>query len=126
VTSGSPQISFRNNYHLEASGGQFYDGGVLEVSSPNINGGAFTDITNTAVGGSFITGGYNGSLTAGGFPPFNPLLGRVAWTGNSAGYINTVAKDKVFSSISRQYRMYCIVSDTCKVRNLSRRYPIKV
>ena len=34
-----------------------YDGCVLEVSSPNINGGAYTDVTDPAVGGSFATGG---------------------------------------------------------------------
>src|SRR5205814_10150874 len=57
------------------------------VSSPNINGGAFTDITAAAVGGSFVTGGYTGVIdsTAG-----NPLAGRMAWSGNSGGYINTV------------------------------------
>ena len=36
---------------------------VLEVSSPNINGGAFTDITDPAVGGNFVTGGYVGVIS---------------------------------------------------------------
>ena len=43
-------ISFQNNYNLESG----RDGAVLEISSPNINGGAFTDITDPAVGGSSI------------------------------------------------------------------------
>jgi hypothetical protein len=41
-----------------------FDGGVLEISSPNINGGAFTDITDPAVGGSFVAGGYNATISA--------------------------------------------------------------
>jgi hypothetical protein len=87
ICSSSPQVSFRNNYDLEASGGQFFDGGVLEISSPNLNGGAFTDITSPAVGGSFSSGGYNAEIngTSG-----NPIAGRQAWSGNSGGYISTV------------------------------------
>ncbi len=84
ITSAFARVSFRNNYNLEFG----VDGGVLEVSSPNINAGAFTDITDPAVGGSFVTGGYilNLSTCCG-----NPLGGRPAWSGNSVGYIDTVA-----------------------------------
>lgn len=85
INSASAQVSFRNNYDLEYT----YDGGVLEVSSPNINGGAFTDITNAAVGGSFASGGYIpftiSAITG------NPIGGRMAWSGFSGGYITTVA-----------------------------------
>ena len=89
ITSASAKVSFRNNYNLEVGGfGDPFDGGVLEVSSPNINGGAFTDVTDAAVGGSFVSGGYNGIIDTG-FG--NPLAGRMAWSGNSGGYINTVA-----------------------------------
>ena len=61
---------------------------MLEVSSPNINGGAFTDITDPAVGGNFVTGGYVGVISncCG-----SALAGRMAWSGDSGGYINTVA-----------------------------------
>src|SRR4029078_3617882 len=70
-------------------GGSFYyDGGVLEVSSPNINSGAFTDITAPAVGGTFLTGGYNGTIDTG-FS--NPIAGRRAWSQSSGGFISTVA-----------------------------------
>ena len=83
ITSASAQLSFRNNFNLQDT----FDGGVLEVSSPNIAGGAFTDITNPAVGGSFVTGGYTDTIsTAFG----SPIAGRMAWSGNSGGYINTV------------------------------------
>jgi hypothetical protein len=87
IPSASAQVSFRNFYNLEGGGAVYYDGGVLEVSSPNINGGAFTDITNAAVGGSFVTGGYNGTIDTN-FA--NPLAGRMAWSQDSRGYINTV------------------------------------
>ena len=42
VSSAAPVLSFRNNFDTEFSDGTYWDGGVLEVSSPNINGGAFT------------------------------------------------------------------------------------
>ena len=70
------------------SSGVFWDGGVLEVSSPNINGGAFTDITDLAVAGSFTAGGYTGEIDG---TASNPIAGRMAWSGNSGGYITTVA-----------------------------------
>ena len=90
INSAAAQVSFRNNYALEPIGGgaNFFDGGVLEVSSPNIAGGAFTDITNAAVGGSFVTGGYNGTIST---AFANPIAGRMAWSQSSGGYINTVA-----------------------------------
>ena len=85
ITTASAQVSFRNSYNLERT----FDGGVLEVSSPNIFGGNFTDITDAAVGGSFVAGGYDATISSG-FE--NPLAGRLAWTGVSAGgYITTVA-----------------------------------
>ena len=87
ISSATAQITFRNNYDMELSDAA-YDGCVLEVSSPNINGGAFTDITNAAVGGSFVSGGYNSTIFIG---AQNPLSGRMAWGGTSGGYITTVA-----------------------------------
>ncbi|MEP6601954.1 MAG: hypothetical protein ABJB49_09095 [Nitrospirota bacterium] len=83
----------------------YHDGGVLEVSSPNINGGIFTDITNAAVGGSFVSGGYLGTLsTAFG----NPIAGRMAWSGDSGGYITTVASlgaNVVGQNVKLRFRM---------------------
>jgi hypothetical protein len=72
------QLRFRNNYTLQDA----FDGGVLEVS---IDGGAFTDIL--AAGGTFVTGGYTHTIgTAFG----SPIAGRMAWSGNSGGYIDSV------------------------------------
>ena len=90
VGSGAHTISFRNNFNTEHDpppNEVFWDGSVLEISSPNVNAGAFTDVTDPAVGGTFVSGPYTGEIdsTAG-----NPLAGRMAWSGNSGGYINTV------------------------------------
>ena len=88
ISSATAQVSFRNNFDTEFSGGIFWDGGVLEISSPNINGGDFTDITDPAVGGSFVSGGYTGQIDG---TANNPLAGRFAWSSNSGGYIDSVA-----------------------------------
>jgi subtilisin-like proprotein convertase family protein len=77
ILTGPAQLTFRNNYILETN----FDGGVLEIS---IGGGAFTDIITA--GGSFVSGGYNGTISTA-FQ--NPIGGRQAWTGNSGGYIIT-------------------------------------
>jgi N-acetylneuraminic acid mutarotase len=63
VTSASATLSFRNNFNTEMSGGIFCDAYVLEVSAPNISGGEFLDITDSHVGGSFVTGGYNVTIS---------------------------------------------------------------
>ncbi len=77
ITSPTAQLSFRNQYQLENS----FDGMVLEIS---IGGGPFADII--VAGGSFVSGGYNGTLSG---ASGNPLDGRQAWTGNSGGFITT-------------------------------------
>jgi len=76
VTSGA-QLSFQNDYNLESG----FDGGVLEIS---IGGGEFTDIL--LAGGSFLEGEYNTTLDGG---TGNPLGGRQAWSGDSAGFRST-------------------------------------
>ncbi len=75
ITSPTTQLTFRHSYDMELSDAA-YDGCVLEVSSPNINGGAYTDILAPAVGGSFVTGGYDVELFVG---SGNPIEGREAW-----------------------------------------------
>ena len=72
-------LSFRINYNTESG----YDGGVLEIS---INGGAFQDIL--AAGGTFVSGGYNGSIGA----TDSVLALRSAWNGTSNGFITSVVK----------------------------------
>jgi len=75
---GAVDISFRNNFNFQDE----FDGGVLEVS---YDGGlTFADVL--AVGGTFVEGGYNGTINS---CCGNPLAGRQAWTGSSAGFIDT-------------------------------------
>jgi hypothetical protein len=87
INSSAPVLSFRNNFNTEFSDGTYWDGGVVEVSSPNINGGAFTDVTNALVGGSFVSGEYTGTIDS---TANNPLADREAWSGDSGGYIDSV------------------------------------
>lgn len=77
VNSANALLNFRHFYDTEDG----FDGGVLEIS---INGGGFTDIITA--GGTFITGDYNGSIST---SYGNPLAGRDAWTGSSAGFVTT-------------------------------------
>lgn len=88
ITSTEARVVFRHSFDFERSGSSFFDGGVLELSSPNIAGGAFTDITDASVGGSFIVGGYNATISSG-FQ--NPIAGRSGWGGGSGGYLITAA-----------------------------------
>jgi hypothetical protein len=79
IQSAASQISFKNFYITESN----FDGMVLDYS---VDGGTnWTDII--AGGGTFISGGYNSTLSA---DSTNPLPGRRAWSGNSGGYIDTV------------------------------------
>jgi hypothetical protein len=93
ITSAAAVMTFRNSFNTEYDPPPmevFWDGGVLEVSSPNVSGGDFLDITNPAVGGSIVSGGYTGEISG---AADNPLAGRLAWSGLSGGtgnYINTV------------------------------------
>ena len=52
ISSAGTLLSFRNKFDTQFDGTVYWDGGVCERSSPNINGGAFTDVTDPAVGGS--------------------------------------------------------------------------
>jgi len=85
VPNSQAQLSFRNNFNLEASSTVntlAYDGGVLEIK---IGTNAFTDIL--AAGGTFVTNGYTRTLSS----SFgNPLGGRQAWSGNSGGFVTTI------------------------------------
>ena len=74
------RVSFNNSYNTELG----FDGGVLEIS---INGGAFQDVI--AAGGSFISGGYSGTIDP---TTDSAIAGRQAWTGNSSGFITTTVR----------------------------------
>jgi parallel beta-helix repeat protein len=75
-------VRFSHSYDLTSG----LDGAVLEISVPDINGGAFTDVTDPAVGGQFLSGGYNSTIST---SFHSPIGGRMAWSGNSGGYVVT-------------------------------------
>jgi len=82
ITNSQSRLVFRNNFNLENG----FDGGVLEAS---VNGAAFVDVTNAAVGGSFTTGGYTGAISA---SFSHPIGGRSAWTGSTVGDVTTTVQ----------------------------------
>jgi uncharacterized repeat protein (TIGR01451 family) len=77
IASPTAQLRFRNRYGLEKDN----DGGVLEIK---IGGGTFVDILDA--GGSFVEGGYNGTISQN-FG--SPIAGRQAWTNLSNGFVPT-------------------------------------
>ncbi len=81
INTTNARLSFRHKYSFEPTPN--YDGGVLEIA---MGSGPFMDITN---GGSFITNGYTGTISTN---YMNPLAGRQAWSGATAGFITTVAR----------------------------------
>lgn len=83
-----PQLTFRQNFNLEASDQDpnlGFDGGVLEISVDQ--GQTFHDILDA--GGSFVTGGYNRTIST---DRGSPIAGRLAWSGNSGGFITTTVR----------------------------------
>ena len=70
ITSSSAQLTFKNQWFFETN-----EGAVLEI---RIGAGSFQDIL--AAGGSFVAGGYNGTIPL--MSP-NPLAGRQGWTSNT-------------------------------------------
>src|SRR5205085_8254880 len=78
--SSTSQLTFWHRYNFEDG----YDGGVVEVSTD----GGTTWVDVLAGGGSFASGGYNGTIS-GSFG--SPIAGRPAWTGGSS----TVATDSM-------------------------------
>ncbi|HEY3915230.1 MAG TPA: protease pro-enzyme activation domain-containing protein [Verrucomicrobiae bacterium] len=89
ILGTNAQLTFRQNYNLESvvtthhhsSTTTYYDGGVLDIQ---INSGGFVDILSA--GGSFVSGGYVGTLSS---ATGNPLGGRQAWSGDSGGWTTT-------------------------------------
>jgi len=105
VDSAAPILMFRNNFDTEFSDGVFWDGGVLEVSAPNISNGDFLDVTDSHIGGTITAGGYTGVISS---DASNPIAGRLAWSGSSGGYINTVINlgpNLVGQTVTLRWRM---------------------
>ena len=76
---GGSDLTFWHSYNFEAGANVYYDGGVLEGSTDA--GATWADL-----GPNITSNGYNGTLS---ICCSNPLQGRMAWVGNSGGYILT-------------------------------------
>ncbi|GMU42765.1 MAG: choice-of-anchor J domain-containing protein [Xanthomonadales bacterium] len=100
VTAVPAQIGF---FRSQAAPGleNGFDGMVMEVS---VNGGAFADAVTA--GGSFTSGGYNGTISSG-FS--SPIAGRAAWTGTQAAFTQSIyllpASAAVGSTVQFRWRM---------------------
>jgi len=79
IQAADAQLSFKNFFNTEST----FDGMVLEYS---INDGSTWVDVNTN-GGSFASGGYNSFIFG---RTDSQLAGRLAWTGESGSYIDTV------------------------------------
>ena len=101
LSAGTAQLAFRHSYNLETgSSTTGYDGGVLEIK---IGTNAFTDILTA--GGSFVTGGYDHTISS---SYSSPLAGRQAWSGNSGGFITTIVNlPTAARSQTVQFRWIC-------------------
>ncbi|MCC6130604.1 MAG: S8 family serine peptidase, partial [Acidobacteria bacterium] len=85
--AGGGQLSFRHRFAFESATASF-DGGVLEIAigATAITNGTYTDFITA--GGSWVTGGYTGTIST---TFSNPLAGRAAWVRVSGAYITTTA-----------------------------------
>src|SRR5215216_2632230 len=80
ITGSSPILTFSNQFNLESG----FDGTVLEISTDG--GATWADVTSAAIGGSFIQGGYNDTISVN---FLSPIAGRMAWSGLSGGTTTT-------------------------------------
>ncbi len=77
ISSAAATLTFRNRWSFDDPDNCF-DAGVLEIK---VGAGSYADIL--AAGGSFVTGGYTGTVS----PDYqNPLGNRSAWCSTSPGY----------------------------------------
>ena len=90
VTAGT-SLSFWHDYTTESS----YDGGVVEYS--NDGGTTWLDL-----GSQMVTNGYSDTLSS---SYNNPIGGRPAFSGNSSGYIQTVANLSALTGQSVDFRL---------------------
>jgi hypothetical protein len=113
IASASAQMTFKNLFNLENT----FDGMVLEISNPAVNGGAYQDIVTA--GGSFVSGGYTRAIVQTGTCT-DPLDGRQAWSGLSAGttaaptYIDTVVNLPA-SAAGQSIKLKFLVGHDCSV-----------
>lgn len=100
ITSSQSVLSFRRQHKFENG----FDGMVLEIS---FDGQSYGDII--AAGASFVSGGYNGTIS----PSFaSPIAGRMAWTGDSGGFVTTTINLGNAASFSTIWLRWRVASDS--------------
>ena len=89
IQSAAAVLSFRNNFNTEMFAGGDLLGWICAGSIlAEYQWGRLSGLLPTShVGGSFVSGCYTGEIDG---SASNPLAGRMAWSGDSGGYINTV------------------------------------
>jgi len=84
ANASNMQLKFRHIFELGAQ----QDGGRLEFS---LNSGAWFGIDSTNSGAVFASNGYNATISSTGKPANrSDFAGKLAWSGNSGGFIETV------------------------------------
>lgn len=103
------ELRFEHRYKLETGTFVGFDGGVLEIS---IDNGPWVEWT--AVGGTFTANGYVRSIST---QYGSAISGQSAWTGDSGGFIKTIASFPP-SSIGQEVRVrWHQANDTLIVRD---------
>jgi hypothetical protein len=89
LPANPPALTFQGYINSESG----WDGGVVEISTNN--GTTWTDL-----GASIVSGGYNGSLGT----STNPLSGKLAFNGNSGGFVKTTINLSAYANQSVKFR----------------------
>jgi hypothetical protein len=89
LPANPPSLTFQGYINSESG----WDGGVVEISTNN--GTTWTDL-----GTSIVSGGYNGSLGT----STNPLSGKLAFNGNSGGFVKTTINLSAYANQSVKFR----------------------
>ncbi len=90
LTEANPGLAFRHWYDTEAT----WDGGVVEISTDD--GATWEDL-----GAAMIQNGYNGTIEVN---PASAISGRMAFNGDSEGYIRTIVDLSSYSGSTVQVR----------------------
>ncbi|MFM8441272.1 MAG: BACON domain-containing protein, partial [Acidobacteriota bacterium] len=81
ISTSNATMTFKKSFSLESGTTAAFDGAVLEIK---IGTGNWQDIVTA--GGSFVSGGYNMTIST---SYSNPLGGRQAWSGSSTTFTTT-------------------------------------
>ncbi|HRE01143.1 MAG TPA: M4 family metallopeptidase, partial [Ilumatobacteraceae bacterium] len=87
IPPGTTYLRFDHSFNLEASGSEYYDGGVVEYSTTGSNG-PWLDTGNGATALPTVNG-YTGRITTTSPSSTNPLRAKMTFSGNSPGYQTT-------------------------------------